>query len=93
MFPAETESSQMDFGNFLSAESCGAGLCFLWGMDPREGVPFVLPHSLLPPQWAPSHSPASPVGGDSVTSQGYHQQLWLLAVFLHPGLIFPLVSI
>lgn len=53
-FPAETESSQMDFGNFLSAEARGAGAHFLWCMDPREGVPFALPHSLLPPQRAPS---------------------------------------
>lgn len=31
--------------------------------------------------------------GTSVAGQGHHQQLWLLTVFLHPGLIFPVVSI
>lgn len=38
-FPAETESSQMDFGNFLSAEPRGAGVRLLWVRGPKGAWP------------------------------------------------------
>lgn len=89
-FPAETESGQMDFGNFLLAKPGSAAVRLLWVQAPKGPWPLRPPYSLPLPRRASSQSPEPDVtytGGPGATGRGHHQRLWLLTVFLHPGLI------
>lgn len=88
-FPAETDISQMDLGSSLPAEPRGAGVGLPW-----EHGPFAPPQPPAPPVGSFLEHDATCTGELLVvTGQSHHQHLWLLMVFLHTRLIFPLVPI